>query len=296
MSKQVEYLGRGIHNKEFGNFLETSTLLNVIGKDADLDIQIRKNYLNVYYRGSNAANIKSARSIGFDKFYFYTSAEGYDPKKIPKTKIKEDKIIVGELKAKQNKLTRKFKDGDYSGYFADAKRAIDNWLPKTPKAERETQHRIAVGKDLDGYTVIDLEFEVSTLSKYKCEHAKKRRPRFDIIAVKNGGLFVIELKEGPGSLKENSGMDEHWQCFKASVGDRSRNGKFVEEMMFLLEQKKKFGLVKKDVSIIKDTDVKFLFAYKYKHDIPSEKIAFDDEFMNIKGKNDQFVEETIWLP
>ena len=86
------YLGRGIHDKKFLKSLEKGKLrsmLDVINNDKLLDVQIRNNYLNIYYRGGNIAKINSENSIEFDKFYFYL-----DMDKTPKTKLKKKKRLT----------------------------------------------------------------------------------------------------------------------------------------------------------------------------------------------------------
>ena len=53
------YLGRGIHNKKFLDSLKNGHLkemLFVVANDENLDVQIRNDYLNVYYKGGNIAN------------------------------------------------------------------------------------------------------------------------------------------------------------------------------------------------------------------------------------------------
>ena len=72
MGTTKEYKGRGIHKINFINSLKSGKLkkmLDLINKDDDLDVQIRNNYLNIYYMGGNIAKINSERSIVFDMYY-----------------------------------------------------------------------------------------------------------------------------------------------------------------------------------------------------------------------------------
>ncbi|MCD8262713.1 MAG: hypothetical protein LUD15_15600, partial [Bacteroides sp.] len=91
-------------------------ILEVVNKDKDLDIQIRSNYLNVYYNGGNIAKIYSETSIQFDKFYFCL-----DRKKSSKEDEEANKKETEELKEKKNNLLFYFKKGAYELYFTEAK-------------------------------------------------------------------------------------------------------------------------------------------------------------------------------
>ena len=84
-TKDNKYLGRGIHKEKFVESLINGNLkrmLTVINNDDDLDIQIRNDYLNIYYKGGNIAKVNSEKSVGFDEFYFYL-----EMKKTPKKEI-----------------------------------------------------------------------------------------------------------------------------------------------------------------------------------------------------------------
>ena len=110
------------------------------------------------------------------------------------------------------------------------------------------------------YMVLDIEFEVSRLSSYRyLGPSGKVAPRFDLIAIdRAGNLCVIELKTGTGALYGKSGMREHYICYQDSI---HRNPKpFVEEMRFLLNQKKFLGIVPNEVEIKSDLP-RFLFAF-----------------------------------
>ena len=70
----VKYLGRGIHNEKFLESLKIGNLkrmLQIINNDNRLDVQIRNDYLNIYYRGGSIARVNSGSSVEFDMFYFY---------------------------------------------------------------------------------------------------------------------------------------------------------------------------------------------------------------------------------
>lgn len=285
-TKNSTYLGRGIHNKKFKESLLNGNLkqmLVIINDDNNLDVQIRKDYLNIYYRGGSIAKVNSEKSVVFDKFYFYL-----DMKETSKKDIKQNPIIVKKLTKQKNELTGKFKDGKYKDYFESAKEIMDKWLEINSKPEREEQHQLSIENQYNksDYTIIDLEYQVSTKSDFRCTYIPKgkekpKNPIFDIIAInKHGKLWVIELKKGIGALKGTSGLKEHWDCYKKSIG--SNHEPFMMEMKKLLEQKKAFNLIDKRLKI-KNSVPEFMFAYSYddKKSIEEQDKVFQIEYNKV---------------
>ena len=65
---------RAITNNRFLESLEKGILRNItdyVKKHNELDLQIRDNYINLYYKGGNILRIKSPNTFEFDEFYFY---------------------------------------------------------------------------------------------------------------------------------------------------------------------------------------------------------------------------------
>lgn len=281
-AKNKNYLGRGIHNQNKLDSLMTGNLnkmLEVIKLDNELDIQIRENYLNIYYKGGNIARINSENSIELDKFYFYLGDK-------PKIEIQEDKNIVDELTKLRDQLIGKFKKLNYSEFFCEAKIVMDKWFTKHPKPERMEQHELSIKNQYgkSDYTIIDLEYQVSTLSDFACTciptgKDKPKNPRFDIIAInKQGKLCVIELKKGTKALENSSGMKDHWDCYQQSIG---RNHlAFMNEMKNVLEQKQAFNLIDKQIKIVSPVP-EFMFAYAYDD---SDLTKQDSLFQNAYNK------------
>tara|TARA_R110000868_G_scaffold304437_21_gene565380 strand:- start:4418 stop:5404 length:987 start_codon:yes stop_codon:yes gene_type:complete len=290
--KNDKYLGRGIHKEQFLDSLTSGKLkpmLEIINKDKDLDVQIRNNYLNIYYDGGNIAKVSSANSVLFNKNYFYTDMKNNPAKDINR----ETKDI---LSGKRNELICKFKEGNFKEYFDDAKKIMNIWFAANPKPERKEQHQLSIENQYNksDYTIIDLEYQVSMESKFYCTFvpegkSKPKKPRFDIIAVdKAGKLCVIELKSGTGALGNTSGLKEHYECYKCSIG---RNPEpFKSEMENLLSQKQDFGLIDDRLKIL-STEPEFMFVYSYdESDKKAQFNKFMDEY-NVIGENIH----VIWL-
>lgn len=186
--KNEKYLGRGIHNKKFLASLQSGNLkqlLSVINKDNDLDVQIRQDYLNIYYKGGNIARVKSENSMEFDKFFFYT-----DMKNVPKKEITKNAKAVEYLTVLRNDLVKKYKQKLYKEYFNEAKGIMNKWFERKPNPEREEQHNLTSENKYNksDYTILDIEYQVSIRSAFACKYTpqgkdKPKKPRFDIIAI-----------------------------------------------------------------------------------------------------------------
>jgi len=302
MSKN--YQGRGLHDKKWDeSFKEKKEkekegklypLLELIKQDKELVLELRNDYLNVYYCGGNLAKISSENSIQFDENYF----KGYEwPKYEANDKIEERKKLrkewIGELKE-----TR-----DYNSFIIKMKKLMDgywNWLSEhrgKSLIEKDTQHKLCVcNNEHAEYTVIDLEFQVSTISDYayvKPQYVKgrfvaydKKSPRFDVVAVRNsdGQLCVIELKSGCSALYGKSGIGDHADSFEGTI---KRNPEpFMKEITNVVEWKKAHCLLPKEFKMSENKPI-FIYAYSFKDD---DK----DAEGNVRSKDEQkklFIEE-----
>ena len=240
-----------------------ASLLEYIKGDAELDIQIRKNYINVYYKGGNILKINSPKSFYFDKMYFN------DYRTISSTEAKKSFDLIHEYKEQQKSL-KSLLPHNPQEYIKQAKKAMDKWdvalKDVVQHNEKKEQQAIAIANRADtDYVVLDLEYAVSKQSKFKYNgEDDKKVPRFDIIAIRNGRLFVIELKKGLGATPGKSGIKSHMECYNHTIG-RDDEHFFVKEMQALLKQKQELGLLDKTLTI-EDTKPEFIFAFADKKD------------------------------
>jgi hypothetical protein len=212
-----------------------------------LSLQIRGDYLNIYYRGGNILRINGPESFWIDQNYFVKADD-------KKEKTKE---LLNIIKVQ----------GDFKDYFEKAKTIMDNWFATYSKPEREEQQKLILqnsctNKDSE-FVIIDIEFTVSTISEYCYQlDGEKRKLRYDIIAIrkKDNRLCVMELKKGTKSLKGKSGIADHLENFNNSI--KLNPQPFIQEIRELLEQKQVFGLIDEKLTI-SDSPPLFMFAYSY---------------------------------
>ena len=261
-----KFFKRGIHNKKFLYEIENGSLkplVELVNSNEDLVLQIRDDYFNVYYQGGNVAKVTSSKSVDFDENYF-------------RIHIEKSKENWEEIKKKRQTTMALFKKGLFSDYIDTVKSAMkyywDNVLEGKGVAEKMAQHQICIlNTNQTEYTVIDLEYQVSTESIFKYRGKRKTKsgglpsPRFDIVAIRNSDhrLCVIELKKGTKALKDPSGVQEHAESFVHTIGfDKNTKNAFLSEMNDVLQMKKKLKLIDEIVFIDTTLEPEFLYAYQ----------------------------------
>lgn len=307
MTRNIKLYKRGIHDESLlKDLMEGGSLYPLISlvreKKNDLVLQIRDNYLNLYYQGGNVAEIHSADSVILDKNYFRTHAK----------KENEDWAKVNENYQEAVSL---YKSGCYEEYIKVVTDAMNNYDTITGKGteEKRTQHRICIDNMSNSdYTIVDLEYQVSSNSVFSYRGNRKTKkgtkapsPRFDIIAIRNRDhrLCVIELKKGTKALKDPSGIQEHAESYRFTIGyDSTTEQAFVDEMNMVLKQKRDLlGLIDKSVFIDTTLPPEFLYAYQYN---PNEKsyLSFEAQkscfaqYQNSKDRENYAKDKrVIWL-
>jgi hypothetical protein len=240
-------------------------LLKRVQEDDTLDMEIRNDYVNIYYRGGNLIKI----AIKNGAFVFDFDQE-YD----------KSKGLV--LPSSTAKVT------DWIEKIPTIKETMDKYFTVHKKEEREFQQlvvrennstTIANGTD---YFIIDIEYD---------NHDKNNRARFDLIALKwesDGAsrknqkgrpiLAFIEMKYGDGALTGTSGMVDHLKRFQEFVRKGGVPG-IIKEMAGIFEQKRILNLIpslehNKNSIIAEAISLEFEYVFLLaNHDPASEKLS-----------------------
>ena len=290
MSKENSmYLGRGLHSPKWKAAFQKNgllyDLLEIVKSEEDLVIEIRNDYFNVYYKGGNLVKVESINSIQFDHNYY----KGYK-----RPYYESDDKEHERMELKKALLKRQKKERNWDEFIKTMKKLMDDywiWLQvvrhKSLK-EKDIQHSLCINNTEETeYTIIDVEFQISSQAKYHYKRpicpqgrfvdADKTSPRFDIIAVRNADrqLCVIELKSGLGALKGKSGIGDHADSFEGTIGREPQV--FLDEIKGVIEDKKAYGLLSKDFHV-SDNNPEFLYAYSYKeNEIDKDKHPINKE-------------------
>lgn len=316
---------RGRISKVFKNNLngKFKKLVQHIIADPELDMQLRDNYFNVYYEGGCILKL-SPSSWSFDKYYYFPEViseynkpgkeiaktyveESYKDKpnrrkKIPEGYFYPDRItaneIIGKLIARRNKILSKLDDGDYEGYFREAKSVVGKFVEIFNRKERCDQHHIAIDNRSitpnNDLVVIDLEFAVSTKKPYNKTTTKgnPKVPKIDIIAVdKEGQLYAIELKSNLEADATDSpqNVKAHFEDFNNSIGSLDESNDFPAEMAEVVAQKIELNILPHDIRVNGKLP-KFAIAFAgSEENVPAFREAHQDLTLINVGKGKRYL-------
>ena len=208
-----------------------SNVLDLVKKDCSLDLEIRDEYINIYYKGGNILKISFESGI----YTYYFNFEYF-------------KSVVGPLK---KDIEKYLNEREWEKYFAFTKHVMDLYFTINRNEEREYQQLIvrennysSISNGTD-YFIIDIEYN------------NHKNARFDLVAIEwisetskrrllqnyKPKLVVLEMKYGDRAISGKSGMKKHLDDFSKFISDKSSVKNFKDEMLEVFRQKRKLGLI-----------------------------------------------------
>ncbi|MDH4247143.1 MAG: hypothetical protein OEW39_04940 [Deltaproteobacteria bacterium] len=203
-------------------------ILERVQKDKSLCLEIREDYINIYYRGGNLLKI-SKESVGYTLSFDKNYLENPDMLILPSPKIAEISELANWLQTLPN-----------------LKQAIDLYAKNT--SEREFQQLVvrdnnfgSIARSTD-YYICDIEYQNET-------------GRFDLIAVRwpstgstrkkqdSHRLILGEVKYGDNALDGVSGLHAHIQGINKFLSNPGNLSSLKNEMVKIFQQKKALGLL-----------------------------------------------------
>ena len=162
-----------LKNGELAYFLE-----QVKSESNKLCLAIRKNYINIYFRGGNLLKISQKRDgYSFDFDARYCLNKGDDSKHA---------LLSGSSSADRE---------NYEKNFHLMMAEMDAWFDKHPKPEREFQHQLF----LQNPEVVDIEYQIGG------------KIRLDMLCLFEGQLYIVENKYGESSIGGEAGLAKHYE-------------------------------------------------------------------------------------
>ena len=206
-------------------------VLERVKQDHTLMLSIRKDYINIYYRGGNILRIKEQRN----GFYIAFFDNGYNKSDLP------NPVLPGAIESQDS--ARAWVDS-----FQALKGTMDIYFSENMKPEREFQQLVARENNFSSiaaeseYFISDIEFADSDFGA-----------RFDILALRwlasqrrnpsSCRPALIEMKYGDGALSGNAGVLKHLQDIDALISDKGKYNALVETMEMQFNQLDDLGLL-----------------------------------------------------
>ena len=206
---------------------EFAKVTEMVKYDPSLDFEMRGNSVMLYYRGGKILEIKKNGSL-----------KGLDSKYSNNKKYKVECPIPSM--------------NGMDAYISEAKRLIDKYLivVRNHLGEKEYQQRIAYENNLsvnaeDGdFFIADIEWADNTqlggradIVAFKWGHMEHRKRKVQMV--------LIEVKQGENSIKsKRSGLQKHYDDYLRFRSQKEYVRKVAEDMIKVLHQKHRLGLVK----------------------------------------------------
>lgn len=206
-------------------------ILDRIKQDHTLMLSIRKDYINIYYRGGNILRIKEQSRRNYSAFFDNKyNKSGVQMPALPST---IESMDTARMWVKS---------------FNDLKGIMDLYFSKYSKPEREFQQLTARENNFSSiasqseYFISDIEFADSSLGA-----------RFDVLALRwlasqrkracNCRPALIEMKYGDGALSGNAGMLKHLQDIDALISNGDKYKALLTTMEMQFNQLDELGLM-----------------------------------------------------
>ena len=202
-------------------------------QDRSLCLEIRDDYVNIYYRGGNLLKLSSA-ATGYVAFFdpeYSKDNGGALCQPLPDAEIQKSENVSAWL-----------------SILSSLKLAMDLYLGMHPKEEREAQQLILRDNNFGGmsratdYYVCDIE--------YANPHG-----RFDLVAVHwpsassirkrqdDRRLVLVEVKYGDGAIANPAGIHSHVIDINRFLEDNANLQALKDEMVGVFNQKRALGLI-----------------------------------------------------
>ena len=219
---------------------ELTFFLNEAKSNPGICLEIRRNYINLYYKGGNAIKItEKNRSYSFhfdskyclnkdddQQFQYLSSLDSSDPKQF----IAAWPTILSEM---------------------------DSWFAAHSKPERDFQHNLIKQNQSDPI-IMDIEYAGWT--------SNRRLFRLDMIAISQTPvgykLIVIENKYGTGAIGGKAGLKKHYDDIVDILSEPASLNELLDSVISIANNKYELGLIRSQITreAIQSKEILFVFA------------------------------------
>jgi len=233
---------RGISTK-FINDLKSGELaffLNEAKTNPAISLEIRGNYINLYYKGGSAVKISEiSRGYSFQ----------FDSKYCLNKNNDQNYHYLNSLKKRDT--------SQFIAAFPTIMNEMDSWFAAHPKPERDFQHNLIKQNQQDPI-VLDIEY-----AGWKRD---QRLFRLDMLALRKttGGyqLTIVENKFGAGAIGGKAGLKKHYDDISEILSSQKSRDELISSVISIAANKTALGLISAPLSRddIKGHEVLFIFA------------------------------------
>ena len=247
-------------------------LLQIVQKDGTLCIEIRNNYINVYYRGGSILKVSEKApgySIKFDLNY----------------------CVKGNTLWPQPDFSNLQTIDDYIDALPLLKREMDLWFIEKKKPEEREIQQLIIRENNMSKLANDTDYYIADIEYEKSENGS----RFDLIGIKwlsdsvsrkkpeSLNIAIMELKFGDSAMTNSAGIVEHFQDMEKFIST-GKLGDLILEAQTQFNQKVELGLIRDTYKQIKiDTEIKPEFIILCANHKPAS-IVLVRELKNAKEK------------
>lgn len=232
---------RDINDKFINDLLdgELSIFLKEVKTEQNkYSLEIRGDYINIYYRGGNIGRISQKNN----RYTFF-----FDPKYCCNEEYKkpEDNPHYTTLK--------KMDLHDAQAFYRNLRimrEVMDARFLKHPKIEREFQQNL----QRENAFVIDIEHQFN--------YDRQSGMRFDMIIVDGDMMYVVENKVGLNSIGGNAGVVKHYTDICEFLDDDNRHQGLIDSVIETSKVKYKLGLLEREIPFIdlQKTEIMFILC------------------------------------
>lgn len=250
-----------------------SNLLEYIISDPSLDLQIRDNYINIYFRGGNILKVDKKDSRY--EFYF------------------DENYFKGNKQNSKDVLLELIRVSQWNDYFPKAKHVMNRFFGATGNEEREFQQLVVRDNNISSiangtdFFIIDAEYAYPHVGIFDLVAVEwlSERPKRKFPEKYKPKLYIMEMKYGDKALKGRSGLKDHQDQYHHLLSNEPYLEQFKQEMIDLFEQKRNLGLIPclsktNNPNIVSafDDDLQFAFLLA-NHDPASELLVREMELL-----------------
>lgn len=239
---------------------ELKTLLSIVKMDDTLNLAIRENCVEVYYRGGVLLRVTANRYMyqaEFDESYAVRRIKG-GPGSLPMDKLKTL--------------------DDYLRHIPLLKKELDRWFCDNPKKEREYE-QVILRENNWGSAAEETDYFIADLDYYNPDD----NARFDLLAVKwpckederinckIPKLSILDLKYGDRAFSRYNGFDRRFADLEKYI-EGGRHRVLALEVESLFNQRVELGLMRNVTRKLEvDSNGKLEYLILFANHKPSDK-------------------------